>query len=309
VSLSAGVALLFLLAQAQPPGLVPTIEVRPSSSNVSVGERFQVGVELRGLSGITYDFPNEISDGSLDLIQSRAAGTATQAVYDAQVFAMGAAAKIPEIVIQYKTADGATGSVKSEPIALNVVSTLDPAEQNPLPADFAPPMAVKASRAFWIANALLAVLLIAAFIFAIRRLRFPRKPADPHATPAITPEEEALKSLDALAANRTTDPKAFYIQLVQVLKTYLERRLEAPILEMTSTETLGFVKAHAWTGPHATALRDLITAADLAKFGGSSDATNAERHVQLVRDIVGRIDRLRRTELEMARAAESRKTA
>ena len=79
---------------------------------------------------------------------------------------------------------------------------------------------------------------------------------------------------------------------------------------MTSTETVAFVKAHAWTTPHAVALRDLVTAADLVKFGGSSDASNADRQIQLVRDLVARIDRLRRTELEMqARSQDRRKTA
>ena len=53
-----------------------------------------------------------------------------------------------------------------------------------------------------------------------------------------------------------------------------------------------------------------MTSADLVKFGGSSDASNAERQIQLVREIVGRIDRLRRAELEnQARQQDRRKTA
>ena len=120
-----------------------------------------------------------------------------------------------------------------------------------------------------------------------------------------------MSGLDRLAAARGgADPKAFYIQLIQILKQYLERRLEAPVLEMTSTEALAFVKVHSWTSPHAVALRDLVTSADLAKFGGSSDATNAERQIQLVRELVGRIDRLRRAELSrQVPVPEGRKTA
>jgi hypothetical protein len=79
---------------------------------------------------------------------------------------------------------------------------------------------------------------------------------------------------------------------------------------MTSTETLGFVKNHAWTAPHAVALRDLVASADLVKFGGSSDATNADRQIQFVRDMVGRVDRLRRADLELrSREPDRRKTA
>lgn len=302
---------LFYLALAQASAPAPTIEVRPRTTNVSIGEKFEVTVELKGPRGATYDFPKEISDGSVELIQSQPPTADGVAVYNAQVFAMGTDGRIPEIEIQYTSPDGGKGSVKSAPVLLNVVSTLDPNEQNPAPADFAPPVPVLVSRAFWIVAGLATLLVLAGLVLLARRLRFPRKLEDPKVTPAITPEEEAMSALDRLVAGRARqDPKTFYIQIVQILKQYLERRLEAPVLEMTSTETLGFVKNHAWTAPHAVALRDLVASADLVKFGGSSDASNAERQIQFVRDIVGRIDRLRRADLELrSREPDRRKTA
>ena len=304
---SLGIFLLLTLAQAG----APTIEIHPSTANVSIGERFQVKVEARG-SGSAFEFPKQINDGAVELVQSNLAGALSNSVtYDAQVFAIGAEARIPEIEVHYKAEDGSEGTVKSAPFALNVVSTIDPNEKTPAPADYAPPLPVLVSRAFWVASSIAGALLIAALVLLIRRLRFPKKPVDPSITPAITPEEEALAGLDRLAAARgSVDPKAFYIQIIQILKQYLERRLSAPILEMTSTETLSFVKTHSWTSPHAAAMRDLVTSADLVKFGGSSDATNAERQIQLVREIVGRIDRLRRAELDMqAKEQGRRKTA
>ena len=305
-----GISLFLALGQASVQA--PVIEVRPSTANVSVGERFQVTVEARGPGGTAWEFPKQINDGSVELIQSNPSTALAHTVtYDAQVFAIGAEARIPEIEVQYRAADGSSGAVKSAPVPLNVVSTLDPNDQNPAPADFAPPLPVLVSRAFWVASGLASLLLIALIVWLVRRIRFPKKPVEPTVTPAISPEEEALTALDRLATARTAfEPKVFYIQLIQILKQYLERRLEAPILEMTSTETLAFVKSHAWTTPHAVALRDLVTSADLVKFGGSSDASNAERQIQLVREIVGRIDRLRRAELEMqARQPDRRKTA
>ncbi|MBX7184436.1 MAG: hypothetical protein K1Y01_04750 [Vicinamibacteria bacterium] len=306
-----GVSLFLAVAEAGLPGAA--IEVRPGTANVSVGERFQVVVEARGPNGTAWEFPKQINDGSVELIQSNpSTALANSVTYDAQVFAIGAEGRIPEIEVMYKAADGSSGTVKSAPVPLNIVSTLDPNEKNPTPADFAPPLPVFVSRAFWVASSIAGLLLIAILVGIIRRLRFPKKPVDIAATPAISPEEEALTGLDRLAAAArvTLDPKAFYIQLVQILKQFLERRLEAPVLEMTSTETLSFVKSHAWTAPHAVALRDLVTSADLVKFGGSSDASNADRQIQLVREIVGRVDRLRRADLEMqAREQDRRKTA
>jgi hypothetical protein len=270
-------------------------------------------VEARGgPTGTSWEFPKQINDGSVELIQSNpSTALANSVTYDAQVFAIGAEGRIPEIEVQYKAIDGSTGSVKSTPVALNVVSTLDPNAKNQDPADFAPPLPVLVSRAFWVASSVASLLLVAGLVLLIRRIKFPKKPVDPTMTPAISPEEEALTGLDKLATARLVkEPRAFYIELVQILKQYLERRLEAPVLEMTSTETLAFVKTHSWTTPHAVALRDLVTSADLVKFGGSSDATNADRQIQLVRDMVGRIDRLRRTEMEIqARQIDRRKTA
>lgn len=305
-----GVSLFLSLAQAGLPH--PSLEARPSTSNISIGERFQVTLETRGASTTTYEFPREINTGSVELIQSRPAGAmATTVVYDAQVFALGSEARIPEIEVRYKLADGASGIVKSPPVPLNVISALDPSDENPAPADFAPPVPVLVTRAFWITSVAASLLLIAGLVLLIRRLRFPKKPVDPSVTPAISPEEEALTRLDALSTERATlEPKAFYIHLIQILKQYLERRLDAPVLEMTSTETLAFVKAHAWTAPHVVGLRDLVTSADLVKFGGSSDASNAERQIQFTRDLVGRIDRLRRVEREIqTHEADRRKTA
>ena len=303
-------SLVLALAQAKVPE--PIIEVRPSTSNVSIGERFQVTVEARGPSGMAFEFPKEISDGSVELTQSNpSTALANVVTYDAQVFAIGTEGRIPPIEIHYRSQGGDAGSAKSEPVPLNVVSILDPNDQNPAPADFAPPVPVLVSRAFWIAGSAAGLVLIALLVLLIRRIRFPKKLVDPIVTPAISPEEEALNGLNQLATARPTqEAKALYIQLTQILKQYLERRLEAPVMEMTSTETVAFVKAHAWTTPHAVALRDLVTAADLVKFGGSSDASNADRQIQLVRDLVARIDRLRRTELEMqARSQDRRKTA
>lgn len=278
----------------------PTLEVRLSASNVSVGERFQVIVEARGPRGTSYAFPKEIGDGSVELVQSRGSiAQSNAAVYDAQVFAIGDAVAIPEIAVSYVSSDGTTGETKSVPVPLNVISTLDPKETNPTPAPLAPPMPILVARAFWIASGAAGILLIVGLALLIRRLRFPKKPVDPTLTPAISPEEDALHNLDQLVSARaSTDPKTFYIRLVQILKQYLERRLEAPILEMTSSETLAFVKNHDWTVQTASSLRELVTSADLVKFGGSSDASKADRQIQIVRDLVGRVDHLRRAELD-----------
>jgi hypothetical protein len=302
-------ALLCSLGAASPQ---PSIEIRPSTTNVTLGERFRVVLEASSASGATFEFPKQVNNGSIELTAATPPSPRpNEIVYDAQLFAMGAEARIPEIEVHYKERDGSVGTVKTAPIPLNLVSSLDPNETNPAPADYAPPQPVLVSRAFWVASGMASLLLIALFVMIARRLRFPKPPVEPKVTPALSPEEEALSLLERLSSARSTlEARTFYIQIVQTLKQYLERRLAAPVLEMTSTETLAFVKNHAWTAPLAMGIRELISSADLVKFGGSSDATNAERQIQLARDVVSRVDRLRRAEQDLdSRNAGARKTA
>jgi hypothetical protein len=307
LNLALGFSLFLILAQGGLP--VPVVEVHPSTANVSIGERFQVTVEVKGDPTTTFEFPGELSTSAVEMKLSRPVSRmASTAVYDAQVFALGAEARIPEIEVRYRSGDGTEGVVKSAPVPLNVISSLDPNEQDPAPADFAPPVPVLVSRAFWIAGGVAGLLAVALLVLLVRRLRLPKKPVEVSMTPALSPEEEAMTRLERLAAARATqDPKIFYIELIQVVKLYLERRLHAPVLEMTSTETMTFVKNHAWTAPHAAGLRDLVTSADLVKFGGSSDASNADRQIQMARELIGRVDRLRRVDQEMKEQDQARR--
>lgn len=290
-------ALLLSLTQVHPSA--PTVTVRLSTSNVSVGERFQVTVAASGPRGTTWEFPKEVSDGATELTLSRnPATTASTGIYDAQAFAVGPDVRVPEIRVAYTLADASTGTITSTPVPLNVISSIAATEVNPAPADFAPPRPVQASRAFWVASTILALMLLCGIALLVRRLRFPKKLPDISAVPPLSPEEQALNALNQLATAHTSmEPRAFYIVLIQILKQYLEIRLDAPVLEMTSTETVLLAKGHPWTSPHAPALRDLVFSADSVKFAGSSDNSNAERHIQLVRDLVGRIDRLRQQTL------------
>ena len=290
----------------------PTINVRVSSTNVALGERFRVTLEAQGADGLRFDFPKQVHDGAVEMVAAtQPSSRPNEIAYETQLFALGDEARIPELEIRYVGRDGSSGVVRTAAIPLNVITTLDPKEENPVPADYAPPMPVLVSRIFWVAGAALAVLALALLFVIARRLRFPRRPVDPVVTPALSPEEEAFARLDRVASSLgQLDPRAFYIEIIQTLKAYLERRLEAPVLEMTSTESLAFVKAHAWTAPLSAGVRDLVTSADLVKFGGASDVSNAERQIQLVRDVVARVDRLRRAEMEIkVKEVEARKTA
>jgi hypothetical protein len=119
--------------------------------------------------------------------------------------------------------------------------------------------------------------------------------------PATPPDVEAARALDALAASGLLEARAFrevYIRLTSIAKRYLERRLGAPVLEMTTAETTAFLRDHVHGGELLPVMRELAQAADQIKFArGEGLIEAAERHLAAVRALVPALEvRLRPVE-------------
>ncbi len=274
-----------------------SVTATASKGEVTVGETFTIDVKATGPAGTTYTFPGEAETDSFQLRTPRPDPTSGPAPaaepgarrYEAAVFALGETA-IPPIPVRYRLPDGTAGSSSSNPIALKVVSLLpkDPGEQKL--ADIRGPLPVGVGRAFWVALVVAAVLVAALVVWLVRRRR--RKAEAPAAVtaPQAPPDAEALQALAALATSGLLargEYRLFYIRLTAVAKRYLERRLDAPVLEMTTAETLAFLRAHRHGSDLLPVVRDLAEAADRIKFAkGQGLAEEAERHLAAVRALV-----------------------
>jgi hypothetical protein len=274
------------------------VKATSSKSEVTVGEVFTVELTATGPAGTAFTF---VGDAEADAFELRTPATDPQASaspdpnthrYDAAVYALGDAT-IPPIPVRYRLPDGTTGEASSEPIVLKVASLLPKDPQQHTLADIRGPEPIGIGRVFWTAL-VAAVALGAAFVLWIVRRR--RKREGPHApsVPELAPDAEARHALDALVSSgllQRGEFRGFYIQLTVVAKRYLERRLGAPVLEMTTAETLAFLRAH----PHGEALlavvRDVSDAADCVKFAlGQSLVDEAERHLAAVRGLVASLE-------------------
>ena len=126
-------------------------------------------------------------------------------------------------------------------------------------------------------------------ILLLRRRRAAVAPAAAP-VPELAPDAEALRALEALAREGLPsrgELRPFYIRLSTIAKRYLERRLGAPILEMTSAETLAFLRAHSHGGELLPVVRDLAEAADRIKFAKAEGlVAEAERHLAAVQAFV-----------------------
>ena len=198
--------------------------------------------------------------------------------------------EIPPIPVRYRLPDGTEGEASSEAIALKVVSLLPKDQEQQKLADIRGPLEVGIGRAFWVA------LVVGSRCWRRRSSSGScagggrREAPAPVPVPELPADAEALRALDALLASGLLsrgEYRPFYIQLAVVAKRYLERRLGAPVLEMTSAETLAFLRGHPHGGDLLPVVRDLAEAADRIKFAkGQGLAQEAERHLAAVRALV-----------------------
>jgi Domain of unknown function (DUF4381) len=280
-----------LLLTAAAPG----VKASASKTDLHVGEPFVVELSASGPAGTTFEFPKEAGSESVELrAQEHAPGASPPPPgvhrYDAMALALGEV-ELAGIDVPYRLADGTSGKATTEPIRLRVESVLpkDPKQQKL--ADIRGPLALSIGAPFWIALGL-ATLLIGGVAFWLWRRR--RPVVAPAAVPSIEPDAEALQALDRLAGAglvERAEYRAYYIALAEIAKRYLERRLGAPVLEMTSAEMASFLRDHPAASSFATPVRDLAGAADRVKFArGAGLEDEARRHIESARALVRGIE-------------------
>jgi hypothetical protein len=191
--------------------------------------------------------------------------------------------------VRYRLADGTEGEAASGTLALKVVSLLPKQEGEQKLADIRGPASVGIGRAFWVALGLVLLLVAAIVILLLRRRRQASTPLAAR-VPEVAPDVEALGALAALAKEGLPargELRPFYIRLSSIAKRYLERRLGARVLEMTSAETLAFLRGHPHGGDLLPVVRDLAEAADRVKFAkGQGLVPEAERHLASAQALV-----------------------
>jgi len=284
---------LLLMAGLALAAAAPTVVATASKSEVSVGEVFAVEVRAEGPPGCTFMFPGDLAEESFELATATAPpGSAAPAPgvhrYRAAVFALGDVA-VPAIPVRYRLADGTGGEIATAPIQLQVRTLLPKDKGEQKLADVRAPVRLSIGRLVWIFVAILVALLLAISLWLWLLWRRPA-PAVVQASPALAPDAEARAALAALAGSgrlSRAEYRPFYIELTAIAKRYLERRLEAPILEMTTAEMLAHLRQRPVTAEMGPLLRDLSGAADQIKFArGSGVVDEAERHLAAVGSLI-----------------------
>jgi hypothetical protein len=285
------------------PEPAPAVTARIAQTEVSIGEPFVVELVASGPAGTTWTFPAEAGDDSVELKSappdpaaspgaSPAAPAAGTWRYRASLFSVKDPA-VPAVQVRYRLPDGRNGTVATAPVPLRLRSLLPKDPQSQTLADVRPPLALSIGWPFWAAVAGVVALLAALVWVWLRRRRGAAATAAP-AAPALSAEQEARHALDLLERSgrlASGDWRGVYIALTEIAKRYLERRLAAPILEMTSSETLAYLRERAHGDDVLVPLRGLMSAADQVKFArGASQLEEARRHLAAVRALVAALE-------------------
>lgn len=120
----------------------------------------------------------------------------------------------------------------------------------------------------WVAGGAAALAVITAlFIVLYRRSRRPKAQAPP--PPPVPVHTRTLIALEALQQKnlwQAGQTKAYYSELTDILRTYLQERYGVPAMEQTTDELLAALRLSPMTKAGQEQLRPLLQLADMVKF-------------------------------------------
>jgi hypothetical protein len=146
-----------------------------------------------------------------------------------------------------------------------------------------------------IAAIVLLVLVIMLIIYLKKRKARPKPPPPP---PPVEPlHVQALRMLSTLEQKQlwqNGQVKQYYIELTDILRSYIEARFNTATLELTTDELLDNIKDHSELQHHVPMLSALLRDADLVKFAKAQPA--APQHTRAMEQSVQFVNATKQTE-------------
>jgi hypothetical protein len=251
------------------------LRVVPGTNSATVGDRLLIRVEVLAPAGTRFNPPVPMAgeDPSLTLepVKPPAAdGDPPKNIFyfQAQAFETGSQ-KIPALSVEWKKAGGVSGTARSQPIPVEIISVLKGPQDTP--ADLKPPAEIPGPPFPWLWAGLGAGLLALAVALGVwlRRRRKPVAALPAPVVPALPAHEQAYREMERLLASsllREGKVKEFHVELAEIVKRYLAARFTIVTLERTSTEVLEDLQ-RVRVGPEPLAVaREFFIETDLVKF-------------------------------------------
>ncbi|MCX6826257.1 MAG: BatD family protein [candidate division Zixibacteria bacterium] len=209
---------------------------------------------------------------------------------------------IPPIPIEFRRPDGTVNYLISEPTIIRVKSLLADSSDSADIRDIKEPLAFKTSRALYYYLAGAALLLLGGYYiyWLIRKRR-----SHPAALVDLRKPWEIAYSDLALLKEKNYQAegkcKQFYVELTDIIRAYLERIYERPVLDMTTEEFLGNIVESAIADGLYARLKSFLQFADLVKFAKLMPET--EKVQSDFEEAVGMVEFIRQEEMAKLAAA------
>jgi hypothetical protein len=204
--------------------------------------------------------------------------------------------KVPAFVFAVVPASGEAYTVQSDSFQL-LVETV-PVDTTQAFKPIKGVIEVKGSWRDYIWLILGALVFIALAVFITLYFVKNKKIVAPKPTgPQETLQERTLRLLAELNAKQLWQKKQvkeYYVQLTDIVRSYIEARFQTPVLELTTDELLYKAQHHRELQPYHSLLAGILYTADLAKFAKAEplpqehmDAMQkAEQLVQLSKPVI-----------------------
>lgn len=252
----------------------PRVKAEIDTTNIRIGEQFQYKLTVDGTENVI--LPKLENLKGLEIVDSTKVDTIKNQLIQKFVltgFDSGAY-YIPQQQVFIKNRAYLTDS-----LLINVATVaVDTTKQKlfPIKAIVDEPMVLDDFKPYlwWVVLAL-AIIGFLLYYFVFRKKK---EEVEEEIVPALPPYEEAmekLKELDGKLLWQNNQVKAYYSELTEIIRSYIERELKVPALESTTDELIETLSDFHKTATIVTTketikkLKELLQEADLVKFAKS----------------------------------------
>lgn len=267
----------FSLIFASVPALADSPQVRATARMLvtkhTVGDNMRVLIETETPHGYAIEPPSETTDFSpfeLKRVESSPIARGKNRVrrtfiLHVTVFEKGSLT-FPSATVRWRSPEGKTGEVKTDPIAVEIVSVgKRPSDKN----DIRPikgPESFDRQKLWTSLGAILAGLLTLLLAAKIALRRFRRSPEDESTKPPqarVRLELDRLKDRDLASTGRAREHAS---GLADLLRRYVERRFGLAAMEKTTTELSDSLRGAGLDRSFIDKTRAILERLDLIKF-------------------------------------------
>jgi len=267
--------LFFVPVQADAP---ISISSDVDKSTIRIGDLIRYTVTVTHDPDVRIQLPGEgVNLGGFDIRAYEAPGPrrergriVTESAYLISTFFTGEFEIPPTAVFYALPEDTAYRVLMTDPIHITVES-VHPGEEGDI-REIKPPEEIPRNwwlTLRWIGAGVLGGVLIVLGWIVYRRARAGKRLLPFRETPPRPPHEVAFDALERLSPSGLTDPvliKAFYTDVSEIIRRYIEGRFFVPAPEMTTREVLDALMREQIEPDIREAVRILLEACDLVKF-------------------------------------------